>query len=349
MTNRAVIGLGFGDEGKGVVTEYLCSQDPDNTIVVRFSGGQQAGHKVIKGDVEHVFHNFGSGTLSGCPTYWSSHCTFNPWTLWIEYLELLAKGIRPQLYIHSDCAVTTHGIFRTKERHKVLPIRVADLLTADPQRLDSLMVQVREYYDAEPMNMGIYWDAVWKMRQELGSVFHMDRTYPLREHSVFEGSQGLMLDEHIGHMPHCTPSDITPRNILKHGLDEIFLVTRAYQTRHGKGPMTNEKYPVRPLNDEKETNVCNKWQGEFRSTMLDLEQLVHAKSKGIDEIVPKNTKISLVVTCIDQLPKYSFTQHGRRWDFDSYKNFVLAIQYQLRINGDVYINTSPHSSSISYV
>ncbi len=76
MSNRAVIGLGFGDEGKGVVTEYLCSQDPEHTVVVRFSGGQQAGHKVCKGDTEHIFSNFGSGTLSGCPTYWSEHCTF---------------------------------------------------------------------------------------------------------------------------------------------------------------------------------------------------------------------------------------------------------------------------------
>ena len=136
MSTSAVIGLGFGDEGKGVVTDFLCSRDPGSTQVVRFSGGHQCGHKVIKDDVEHVFASFGSGTLRGCPTFWSRHCTFDPVGFWKEYALLQEKGVVPRIHIHPECPVTTiydvyanrhavevehgttgTGFFQTKKRH----------------------------------------------------------------------------------------------------------------------------------------------------------------------------------------------------------------------------------------
>ncbi len=45
MRHKAVIGAGFGDEGKGLFTDYLC-QHAEQPLVIRFSGGQQAGHTV---------------------------------------------------------------------------------------------------------------------------------------------------------------------------------------------------------------------------------------------------------------------------------------------------------------
>lgn len=42
MGFKAVIGLGFGDEGKGITTDFLCSKS-EFPIVIRYSGGQQAG------------------------------------------------------------------------------------------------------------------------------------------------------------------------------------------------------------------------------------------------------------------------------------------------------------------
>lgn len=379
MTNKAVIGLGFGDEGKGVVTEYLCSQDPENTIVVRFSGGHNAGHKVIKDGKEHIFSSFGSGTLSGCPTYWSEYCTFDPVSFWNEYCVLKELGIDPKFYIHPDCPVVTPydvmanrisgsretqhgttgtGLYRTKKRHADgIQLTARDVIPLDNERVAGKMDKITEYYGDSLSDIDDY-EYLMQFRESLYRItvgmwyakgyarISVTDRIPSFSHRVFEGSQGLMLDEHIGHMPHCTPSDITPRNAIKLAgkLDEVFLVTRAYQTRHGNGPMTNAEYPVRPTNNEKETNVCNEWQGEFKTTMLDMEQLIHAKTRGIDEVISQDTKVSLVVTCVDQLDKYAMTHHGRVWEDDDYKSFVSAIQYQLRINGDVYINDSPHSN-----
>ena len=79
-----VLGIGFGDEGKGITTDYLCHhilrQEGLAPMVVRFSGGHQAGHTVYVKEssesiIKHIFSSFGSGTLRGCPTYLSQFCT----------------------------------------------------------------------------------------------------------------------------------------------------------------------------------------------------------------------------------------------------------------------------------
>ena len=55
QTIRAVIGKGFGDEGKGLVTDLYCSKSP-NALVIKHNGGAQAGHTVETGGKRFVFH-----------------------------------------------------------------------------------------------------------------------------------------------------------------------------------------------------------------------------------------------------------------------------------------------------
>ncbi|MFW2477394.1 MAG: adenylosuccinate synthetase, partial [Sediminibacterium sp.] len=100
-----IVGLGYGDEGKGLLTDYYC-HNADRPLVIRFNGGQQAGHTVVlKNGTRHVFSNFGSGTLRGVSTYWSAYCTFSP-RYFLEELSLLP--ITPMLYLDPACPVTTH-------------------------------------------------------------------------------------------------------------------------------------------------------------------------------------------------------------------------------------------------
>jgi adenylosuccinate synthase len=364
MSANAVIGLGFGDEGKGVVTEYLCSQDPANTVVIRFSGGQQAAHTVCKDNVEHVFSQFGSGTLSGCPTYWSKYCTFDPVGFRNELELLLSKGIHPRFYIHPDCAVTTPydvfanrkldkdhgtcgtGFFRTKKRHFMDGLTYPIIDMFDFSR--TTLRKISDYYGMEKIEEeDIFLCAFKEIYRYLIFTESIPDHYPTK---VFEGSQGLMLDEHIGFMPHCSPSDITPRNAMMMApLDEVWLVTRCYQTRHGNGPMTNGKYPPQLSNTEKETNVCNKYQGEFRTSMLDLDQLMHAKVEGIDNVIPASTRVNLVITCVDQVDSYIFSTRGMTDDFAGLDYFIQYIGSALKINGGLYVNTSPYSTTVKEI
>src|SRR6266436_2186871 len=108
MRARAVIGANFGDEGKGLVTDYLCATQGAG-MVVRYNGGAQAGHTVVPPDrkYRHVFHHFGSGTMCGVPTFLSQFFVCNPLACMYEANELLALGVNPVLYAHPNCLVTT--------------------------------------------------------------------------------------------------------------------------------------------------------------------------------------------------------------------------------------------------
>lgn len=74
----AVIGANYGDEGKGATVHHLCKTHNSRTVV-RFNGGNQAGHTVRLADgIRHVFSNYGSGTLYGAQTYIADSALFNP-------------------------------------------------------------------------------------------------------------------------------------------------------------------------------------------------------------------------------------------------------------------------------
>ena len=72
-----VVGLGWGDEGKGATVDALvAAQGIGNTL--RFNGGHQAAHNVIADGVHHTFSTFGSGTLAGAASWIGPRCTIDP-------------------------------------------------------------------------------------------------------------------------------------------------------------------------------------------------------------------------------------------------------------------------------
>lgn len=373
MSKSAVIGMLFGDEGKGVVTDYICSKSPDDTLVVRFSGGQQATHTVYKDNIVHRFSQFGSGTLRGCPTYWSKFCTFDPYAFREEHIILEFQQIYPDITIHPGCPVTTPydvfanrnmekehgtcgtGIYRTKKRHfyDKLELPIWDILYNSLRFSEDILKHIRDYYKMEKCpEEEDFLLAVSRLKKM--TSLKISGQVPNASSIVFEGSQGLMLDEHIGYMPHCTPSDVTPRNALKLSgghLDEVYLVVRAYTTRHGNGPMLDRepelKCNVRLKNTEHETNETNEFQGEFRTAILDLEQMKHAKREGIDKVVPKDTRVNLVMTCTDQLAEFPLRVNSKEdIVYNDVNLFISRLGRELNVNGSLFINDSPYSETI---
>lgn len=343
---KIVIGTQFGDEGKGLTTSYLCSK-VQNPLVVRFSGGQQAGHTVVKDGYRHVFSNFGSGTLQGAPTYWSEYCTFSPLGVVNEYNALRKAGIDPVLYVNPLCPVTTpydrafncnleksnkHGscgvgvgatIQRQEDYYKLF---VQDLFH------EKVMIQklnnIKAYY-SKKMNvlpafidnvLGVKIDdfiyVVNEAKKIISRVIDGKQLLHRGNDLIFEGSQGILLDQDFGFFPNVTRSNTTTKNALaiinelKQSLSpshrfiqqdiEIYYVTRAYQTRHGNGFMTNEGvYDLELKNNELETNVTNEWQGDFRKSVLDLDLLEYALQ--CDSNFSRGIKKNMVITCLDQV------------------------------------------------
>lgn len=105
---KVVIGANFGDEGKGMMTDYFASKSAGPCLVVLHNGGAQRGHTVVTPEgIRHVFHHFGSGTFVGADTWCSKEFIVNP-VLFREEWEKLSKHITmPKIYIDERCKLTT--------------------------------------------------------------------------------------------------------------------------------------------------------------------------------------------------------------------------------------------------
>jgi len=338
---KIVVGSIWGDEGKGITTDFLCrGKTRKSTIVVRFSGGQQAGHNVKINGVSHVHSNFGSGTLRGVPSYFSHHCTIYPVTIYREAHELYKKVDTIEIYYHPLVNVTTPadvafnrltapqtnhgscgiGVGATMKRNLETPYKVygVDLLHLDTlkEKVESIyqyycgllnmdyprLKKLKEVYEEESK---YFWKYVENIEFDIQG-YEFLKQYP---YIVFEGSQGILLDMDHGIFPYVTFTNTTSKNALSIarnlGIEdiEIFYITRCYQTRHGVGWMSNED-EIKLINNEDEINKFNEWQKGFRVGEIDYNLLNYAYS--IDNIYSPDIPKNLVVTCLDQREKFEF-------------------------------------------
>ncbi len=101
----AVIGLQYGDEGKGKIVDYFCNLF-DIDYVVRFNGGPNAGHHVNTGDGEYTLHQVPTGIVSGKKSIIAEGC--------IVDLETLIKELEP-------FKISRDNLFVSKDAHLILP------------------------------------------------------------------------------------------------------------------------------------------------------------------------------------------------------------------------------------
>ena len=113
MKLKAVIGAGYGDEGKGLMTDYFCKElalQGNKVLNIKVNGGAQAGHTVCRlenGYKHWVFRQYGSGTFAGADT-----CLSETFMLNIEELLKERKALKEiynienKVYINKNCRVT---------------------------------------------------------------------------------------------------------------------------------------------------------------------------------------------------------------------------------------------------
>ena len=105
---KVVIGASYGDEGKGLMTDYFCSQaykSGKKCLTVLHNGGAQRGHTVsIKDGIRHVFHHLSSGTFSASDTYFGDTFIINPMVFAGEHSELFPDT---KIYCSPNCRWST--------------------------------------------------------------------------------------------------------------------------------------------------------------------------------------------------------------------------------------------------
>jgi adenylosuccinate synthase len=320
-----VVDLGYGDAGKGTIVDWLVTraartEGSQVSTVVRFNGGAQAAHNVIRDDGRwHTFAQFGSGTFTpGTRTFLSRFMLVDPLAMTAEAANLARLGIPDPLglvTIDADALLTTpyhraanqareaargdgrHGscgmgigeTARYALDHPEDAPRAGDMTSPRTmvrkltQLCDRLAEELRDNPPASvdgtlppPADLAAVYRAV-AGRIQLAGDGHLARL--LREGPVvFEGAQGVLLDEWRGFHPYTTWSTTTFANaetlLAEAGQTATRLgVTRTYQTRHGPGPFPTQDPALRLPEPH---NGNGRWQGPFRVGHLDAVALRYA-------------------------------------------------------------------------
>lgn len=124
-----VLGLGYGDEGKGAMVNYLAQEHAHDgpVTVMRSNGGAQAAHNVVTNDGRHhTFAQFGSGTFAGAQTFLSKHMVFNPPAFMAEARHLEEVGVR-----HPCSMVAVDGDALVTTRYHIAANRIRELARTD--------------------------------------------------------------------------------------------------------------------------------------------------------------------------------------------------------------------------
>lgn len=345
-----VIGAGLGDEGKGLMTDYL-THSQGCGLVVRFNGGAQAGHTVtLPGGERHVFGHFGAGTLAGAASFLSRFFVVNPILFFKEsdQLRRIISGGLPEVYVDKDALLTTPwdmqinqileltrgharhgscgiGFGETIERCLIPRFRTTVSDLADPNRFSAKLDTIRHSYIpgrlkdlnisripapfddllTDPGLKENYVEDALRFRESV--IVGGMEILKSAEHLIFEGAQGLLLDEYHPWFPHVTRSRTGLNNVLalarETGIEtlDVSYMTRAYLTRHGAGPLPFEvpEKPYEGIVDK--TNIPNTYQGALRFAWLNLDLLTSAIANDLKSAEGMDIRPELVATCIDQV------------------------------------------------
>jgi adenylosuccinate synthase len=257
--NIVVIGAQWGDEGKGKIVDYLAG---DARLIVRFSGGANAGHTIVLGGEQYALHLVPSGILYPDKTViLGTGMVIDPEALFNELSGLEAKGVdwKGRVLISDRAHIVLPSYRRIDKeldaaRRKPIGttgrgigvsyamkasrdgVRLADL--GDPERLQNLGEEDRA------------WLAQWAERLAPMSV---DLVPYLRAHRnayvLFEGAQGALLDIDTGTYPFvssgmsCAAGAAAQGGVGPRSIDRILGVFKAYTTRVGNGPFPTEFNP----------------------------------------------------------------------------------------------------------
>lgn len=242
-----IVGGQWGDEGKGKITDFFAG---DSDFVVRFHGGNNAGHTVTVGSEVYKLHLIPSGVLYPHPTsVIANGVVVDPKTLLDEIQYLQSEGIDPKLlvsdrahvilpyHIALDEALTTHqgDLAAGSTKRGIAPvyadkmyrhgIRMVDLLEADifREKLEkayrfnrALLERALDYPFTVPLEeiYQQYLDYGRQLQDYItDTALVLYRAHREEKALLFEGAQGISLDVDHGIYPHTSSSNAVAGHI----------------------------------------------------------------------------------------------------------------------------------------
>ena len=277
MSNVAVIGAQWGDEGKGKIVDWL-SERAD--VVVRFQGGHNAGHTLVIGNQVFKLSLLPSGIVrDGKLSVIGNGVVVDPWAMLAEIDRLVEQGLKIEndrlrlsetatliLPIHRKLdelnakgriGTTGRGIgpaYEDKVGRRA--IRVADL--GEPETLKQKVTALCDHHNAYMRGVGADVFDADALLAELADITprvlsfraqvwkQLDEARRKGKRILFEGAQAVMLDVDHGTYPYVTSSNTvagqaaTGAGIGPTAIGYVLGIAKAYTTRVGAGPFPTE-------------------------------------------------------------------------------------------------------------
>ncbi len=316
MKVDVLLGLQWGDEGKGKIVDYLA---PKYQVVARFQGGPNAGHTLEFDGIKHVLHQIPSGIFrSDIKNIIGNGVVLDPVILKkeIENLEKYNLDLKQNLAISkkAQLILPTHRLLdaayeQSKGEKKIGStlkgigpayqdkigrhgLRVGDTLCEDfRENYNNLIEQHKTIldfykfeYDLAPLEEA-FLEAIDFIKQfdMVDSEFVINDAINSTKSILAEGAQGSLLDVDFGSYPFVTSSNTmvagacTGLGVAPHKIGEVFGIFKAYCTRVGGGPFPTELFDETGKRMQKEGNEFGATTGRPRRCgWLDLPALKYA-------------------------------------------------------------------------
>ena len=279
MKSDVILGLQWGDEGKGKIVDYLAAK---YDVVARFQGGPNAGHTLEFDNIKHVLHQVPSGIFrNNTKNVVGNGVVLDP-VIFKKEIEALKKfeiepfynlfiSKRAQLILPThrllDAAYeqskgddkigsTLRGIGPTyQDKTARVGLRVGDIISEDfKKKYEKLkakhisILALHEFdYDLEKLEKEFF-DALdfIKKFKLVDTDYLINQSLAAHESVLAEGAQGSLLDIDFGSYPFVTSSNTTCAGVCTglglapSKIGQVFGIFKAYCTRVGSGPFPTE-------------------------------------------------------------------------------------------------------------
>jgi adenylosuccinate synthase len=219
-----IVDLQHGDTGKGKVTSALCKKN-HYTHVIRYNGGNNAGHTIYVDGKKIVTHSIPSGVLHGIKSIIGPGCVVNPEHFLKELEEIRSAGINVEGLV-----------FIAKNAHVITEEHLEE--DGKDTKIGTTRRGVGPAYVAKYARSGIRAEQVEILKPYLIDMYEELHSPKTHCKILFEGAQGFGLDIDWGDYPYVTSSGCTVGSAISNGVPpqairHVYGIAKAYETYVG--------------------------------------------------------------------------------------------------------------------
>lgn len=287
-----VLGLQYGDQGKGRYLDYLIK---DYDVSIRFNGSSNAGHQCCIDNKKYSVHLIPTGILSGKESLVANECVLDPISFCEQIKYIRENGFNPSnlkigsrvslicpfhryidKYFEQNSKVklgtTRRGVGHAyADKMRRFALRMQDCLLSKDRIFEkyecclqaNILNMFKEDVEKSKREFEIFYMCLMQLKKymcDVTSYFH--QCMQQNKNILFEGAQSTQLDITWGEYPFVTSSSCLAQNAMlsvgyRFNFDKVYGVFKVYTTRVGTGPFVtamNEQ-------DDKKTREIGKEYG----------------------------------------------------------------------------------------